>query len=261
MIGASVLTIFLALMFVLTGCSADTSAKKEQAKLNTKAQTPALEDLPSLQEELDARKADFTKTAPKEIVQLYEGGIAEVAKSGVLETAKQEGTMAPDFALPDAVGDTVRLSTLLKKGPVVIAWYRGGWCPYCNLELAALQKALPQIEKAGGQLVAISPQIPDSSLSTKEKRELDFYVLSDVGNVVARKYGIVYTLPDDIRQSFIGKLDLPAYNADKSWELPLAVTYVVDTDGTITYSFVDPDYRKRAEPAEIVKALQALSGV
>jgi peroxiredoxin len=246
--------------FALAGCSSESGAEKESAGQANIEEMPAVE-LPSLQEKLDARKADFTRTAPKEIVQLYEGGVAQVAESGVLETARKEGEMAPDFALPGATGDTVRLSALLQQGPVVLAWYRGGWCPYCNLELAALQEALPEINKAGGQLVAISPEIPDSSLSTKEKGELGFHVLSDVGNSVAREYGIVYTLPEDVKQSFLGRLDLPAYNADDSWELPLAVTYVIGTDGTIRYAFVDPDYRRRAEPAEIVRILQQISGV
>jgi len=207
---------------------------------------------------LNQRKQSFTEKAPPEISMLYEQGIVDVANSGVLETALKVGDPAPDFALPHATGETVTLSELLEQGPVVLTWYRGGWCPYCNITLHYLQQKLPEFKAAGATLVAISPEQPDKSLSTQEKNELEFYVLSDMGNQVAGDYGIKYKLPPEIIASFDGRLDIPGYNGDDSWELPLSATYIVDTDGTIAWAYVNPDYRERAEPDDIVKALREL---
>lgn len=123
-----------------------------------------------------------------------------------------------------------------------------------------MQEYLPQIKELGANLVAISPEIPDSSLSTKQKGELSYYVLSDIGNEVARKYGIVYTLPEVVQKQFEGRLDVNSYNGDTKKELPLAVTYIIDKNGKITYAFLDTDYKKRAEPEEILKALKELKG-
>lgn len=210
----------------------------------------------TLDEALAARKAAFTEQAPLEVSKLYDQGVIDVAESGVLDSAKKTGDAAPDFTLPHATGETVTLSELLKQGPVVLTWYRGGWCPYCNIQLHYLQQKLPAFEAAGATLVAISPELPDKSLDTKEKGELDFYVLSDTGNKVADAYGIRYKLPPEIIEAFKGRLDVPGYNGDESWTLPLSATYVIAPDGTITYAYLNPDYRERAEPAVLVEAVQ-----
>lgn len=241
-----------ALLVALVACGSESEPESTD-------RAPAVSDsLPSLQAALDARKDSFVKSSPAELVELFEQGVDDVAGSGVLESALQVGDLAPDFTLPSATGDSVTLSRLLMDGPVILTWYRGGWCPYCNLQLRALDGALPQIREAGGQLVAISPEVPDSSLSTAEKSALDFPVLSDVGNKVAREFGIAYVLPVAIQDAFAGRLDIPAYNADSTMTLPLAVTYIVGTDRIIKYAFVDPDYRKRAEPAALVAFLRQL---
>ncbi|MBD3404254.1 redoxin domain-containing protein [candidate division GN15 bacterium] len=245
----------LTALLLAAGCGGDQTAEETED-----ATRIADKPIPSLQDKLDRRKAQFTEEAPAEMVNTFEKGVAQVAESGVLETALGEGDRAPMFALPNAVGDTVRLAGLLETGPAVLVWYRGGWCPYCNMQLNAMQEVLPLIKERGASLVAISPEVPDSSLSTKEMSSLEFHVLSDVGNTVAEQFGIVYTLPPEVQEQFQGRLDIPAYNADESWTLPLAVTYVVDTDGVIRYAFVDPDYRKRAEPSEIIAALDRLRG-
>jgi len=153
----------------------------------------------------------------------------------------------------------VRLADLLERGPVVLTFYRGAWCPYCNLTLRAYQAALPAITALGATLVAVSPQTPDNSLTTVEKKELTFPVLSDAANVVARQYGLVVSLSEDVRPLYtaIGSA-LPAYNGDQSWELPMAGTFVIARDGTARLAFVDPDYTHRLEPAEIVAALRDL---
>lgn len=247
-------------LLALTACDtssppADTSESPDEDEPAATAQTPAL---PSLQDKLDARNADFQETASPQLKQTFAEGVTAVGDSGVMETALRVGDPAPDFTLPNAKGRDVTLSALLADGPVVLTWYRGGWCPYCNIQLAAYRDALPAIEAAGGQLVAISPELPDKAADTVDAQNLDFTVLSDVGNAVAGEYGIAYRLPDPLIEAFTGRLDLPAYNGDESWSLPLAVTYVVDRDGVIRYAFVDEDYKKRAEPADIVAALQAL---
>lgn len=212
----------------------------------------------SLQAQLDERRAAFSQMASDEMKAAFEQGVEEVGESGVMESAMKVGDKAPGFTLPNHAGEPVSLADLLKDGPVVLTWYRGGWCPYCNIQLQAYQEAMPEWEKHGAQLVAVSPETPDNAEDTVDKGELRFTVLSDAGNEVARKYGVVYTLPQVVLDQFDGRIDLAKYNGDDKNELPLAVTYVIDTDGVIRYAFLDKDYRKRAEPAAITEALGAL---
>lgn len=212
----------------------------------------------SLQETLDTRKAEFEQKAPESLKLIYADGISSVAESGMLDEAKNEGDKAPDFALTNAVGKQVSLQDYLAKGPVVLTWYRGGWCPYCNMTLARLQEELPNFKAEGANLLALTPELPDKSVSTAEKHDLQFEVLSDVGNVVAREYGIVFKLTDEVASSYQKSFDLHGYNGDDSDELPLAATYVIDTDGIIRYAFLDSDYRNRAEPKAIIQALKKL---
>ena len=184
----------------------------------------------------------------------------EIAQLGIEDQSLKVGDAIPPVTLPNALGKSVAVPDLLKAGPVVIAFYRGGWCPYCNMELRALQQALPAIKAQGAQLVAIAPETPDNSLSTQEKNDLSFEVLSDVGNQVARAFGLVFTLPEYLRplyQNF--GIDLEAYNGDSSFELPVPATYVVDTKGTIVHAFVNVDYTQREDPENIVAALQQIS--
>lgn len=213
-------------------------------------------DVPSLQAQLNARREAWSEKADADTKATYQQGIETLREQGVTEQAIKQGQKAPDFSLPNATGETVQLSQLLENGPVVLTWYRGGWCPYCNIQLQTYQQVLPKIKEYDATLVAVSPELPDKSLSTKEKNELDFVVLSDQGNEVAKQYGLVYTLPQPVQEKFKGKLDLAAYNGDDSGQLPLAATYVIDRDGQVVYSFVDADYRKRAEPTAILQALE-----
>jgi peroxiredoxin len=178
-------------------------------------------------------------------------------RSGQAERAVHRGQKAPDFTLPDAKGQVVRLSGLLKKGPVILTFYRGGWCPYCNLQLRSYQAHLAEIRAKGAELVAVSPQIPEYTLSTAEKDALTFPVLSDVGGKVAREYGLVFQVPDEVvpiyRQFGI---DLEKHNGDTRHELPIPGTYLIGPDGTVLLSHVDADYRKRLPVETLLAALK-----
>jgi peroxiredoxin/YHS domain-containing protein len=212
----------------------------------------------SLHSQLDALKAKFSSAAPAETIALYEQGIRDVAESGVMDKVLKVGDTAPDFTLPDATGASTNLHSLLAKGPVVMVWYRGAWCPFCNLELHAYQEMQKEFEAAGATIVAISPMTPDNSLTVKEKQQLAFPVLSDERLKVAEQYGLAYTLPEKVSNSFKGRLDLAKFNGDDSNRLPISATYVVDTQGKIQYAFTDADYRTRAEPSEVLKAVRSL---
>ena len=208
--------------------------------------------------ELEARKAGFEQRASDEIKTLYADGIQAVVDAGVIEGAKKMGDEAPGFTLTNQNGEEVSLSALLEQGPVVLMWYRGGWCPYCNLTLRAYQERLEDIRAHGATLVALTPELPDKSMSTAEKEGLGFEVLSDVGNEVAREYGVVFKLTEGVQANYEQAFGLSTYNGDESGELPLAATYVIDQDGTIRWAFLDADYRNRAEPADVIAALERL---
>ena len=187
---------------------------------------------------------------------------AALESSGLVNQSLKVNELAPNFMLPNHLGQIIELQSLLRIGPVVLSFYRGAWCPYCNLELHALQKIVPQLQQLGTTLVAISPQIPDHSLSTSEKNGLTFEVLSDVGNQVAHQYGLVFTLPDALRpiyQDF--GIDIPAHNGSNSFELPIPATYIIAPDRRVVRSFVDPDYTKRLDPEDILNALTQLKVV
>ena len=213
----------------------------------------------TLKAELDAFRSEFMSNAPPQVREAMTSADMELAASGISRRAVKAGNRVPEFRLPDARGGQVRLRELLAKGPVVVSFYRGGWCPYCNLELRALQNALPAIKLLGAELVAISPQSPDESLSTAEKNALAFPVLSDDGSATAKAYGIAFPLAEELRPIYkrFGHA-LPDKNGDDSWVLPIPATYVIETTGTVVLAFVDVDYRNRLEPAEIISALGCL---
>ena len=167
------------------------------------------------------------------------------------------GDRAPAIVLTNAKGETVDVGMLLKRGPVIVTFYRGGWCPYCNLELKAFQKILPDITAAGAALVAISPEKPDDTLSTAEKDALSFEVLSDIGQRVGRAFGLVYTFSDELKRAYqeFGR-DVPATNGADEWALPISATYIIGRDGTIIYAYTDADYRDRADPEEVLMFLK-----
>ena len=213
----------------------------------------------SLKEELDAYRAEFIRKAPPGRAELYDAKVDELRHRFPIQGTQKKGGYAADFVLPDASGNPVMLSDRLRDGPVVLIFYRGGWCPYCNIQLRAYQRALDEIAALGGQLLAISPQLPDGSLSTAELNKLSFDVLSDLGNRVAKAFGLVYELPEQLREVMRanGKA-LSELNGDDSWELPLPATYVIAPNRRVVLAAIELDYRERLAPEDVIAALRSL---
>ncbi|KGP89770.1 alkyl hydroperoxide reductase [Pontibacillus chungwhensis BH030062] len=169
------------------------------------------------------------------------------------------GEKAPRFSLPDAKGDYVDLYEQLQSGPTIVTFYRGGWCPYCNMELRTYQQLIDDIHAVGAQLIAISPETPDHSLTTAEKNDLQYHVLSDKGNQVADQFNLVYQLPDYLVDVYKEKgLEVDKHNGDDNWTLPVSATYIIQQDGTIAYEYTKADYKDRVEPSEVVGKLKSL---
>lgn len=220
-----------------------------------------MEPNPSLSEQLAAYKAGFVQRVAPERVALMEAATADLRATGIESQALQVGAQAPDLTLPDALNQPVRLAALWQRGPVVLIFYRGAWCPYCNLELRAWQRQLPELKRLGAQLVAVSPQTPDNSLSTAEKNELAFPVLSDSALQAATGFGVAFEMPPELVELYsrVGN-DLPVLNGNGRWVLPVPATYVIDRAGRIAFAHVEADYRERAEPRDVIAAVAALQG-
>lgn len=211
----------------------------------------------SLQGVIDEKRAG--SKIPSDARMTMEQATEKLRKSGIIDKAKQKGDTYIDFSLPNVDGKTVKLSEELKKGPIVLTFYRGGWCPYCNLQLKAYQDHLEQFKAAGGQLIAVSPESMESGETTVDKNDLKFKILSDNLNKEARKYGLVFQLDDELKKVYLKfGLDLEKNQGNDSWELPIPATYVISKDGKIVYSFLNVDYVQRAEPSDIIKALNSL---
>ena len=206
-------------------------------------------------ETVEAFIVGLTPDVQKTVGEVFQ----RLLNSNITDHAKDVGDTAPEFRLPNVRGGTTSLSAMLEHGPVVLSFYRGGWCPFCNLEFKALHDKLPEIQALGATLVGISPETMAVSRQTVQDHQLEFEVLSDEGNRVARDYGLVMIVDKAIRPYYAQwGIDIPAANGDESFELPVPATYVIDQTGVIRAAHVDKDYTKRMEPAEIVTALQAL---
>lgn len=209
----------------------------------------------TLLEEIQAYQQRFREKAPAEKQRLMTKATEELA---IADGAKglAVGDQVADFTLPNASGDMITLSELLNEGPVIVTFYRGGWCPYCNLELRAYQRELNEIKNKGATVVAISPEEPDYSLSTQEKNELEFTVLSDVGNIVARQFDLVFKMPDYLIEIYKSSgLDIPGHNGDESWNLPKPATFIIQSSGEVSFADVPSDYTKRVDPLLIISKL------
>ena len=215
----------------------------------------------SLTEEIEAFKAEAAKNFNAERAAIYAKAQQHIAATDILDRALREGDRAPMFELPDAHGEIVRLSEVLATGPAIVSFYRGAWCPFCNLELWALQREMEAVDAAGATLVAISPNVPDESLGLIAKHDLTFPVLSDLENRVAKQFNLVYEMDEGLVDYYRNHdRNIGEMNGSDSWELPIPATYVIDRDGVIQYAFVDLNHRVRAEPADVVAVAAKLSG-
>jgi peroxiredoxin len=202
---------------------------------------------------------EITDSIPPVIAGRIKSGVDEVTTSAVAP-GLAVGDPAPDFTLGDALGSQVGLAELLAKGPVVVTFYRGEWCPYCNLQLRSLQQALPEIASAGASLVAISPQAPDHGLSMTEKHNLAFPVLSDLDQSVSEAYKVRFDVTGELEdlQVNVFQNDPAVQNADGRRSLPVPSTFIIDRHGIVRFASVDADWRVRAEPADVIAALRML---
>jgi peroxiredoxin len=202
-------------------------------------------------------RAELVGQIGEDALGVLERDAETLGASGAFAHALGVGASAPLFTLPDARGGEVALADLLADGPVVLVFYRGAWCPYCNLQLAAFQGALDEIRAAGAELVAVSPQTPDQSLTLAEQRSLAFPVLSDAGNSVARAYGLVFSSSAEATATLhdLG-VELSDYNGDDTNTLPAPATFVIERGGRIRFASVTGDYRWRVGPEEVLAALR-----
>jgi peroxiredoxin len=219
----------------------------------------------TLPERLAAFRANFEAggppyNAPAWVHSHMHHATNELLASGIAGRALKVGDRAPEFTLNDATGHPVSSRDLLTQGPLVVSFYRGIWCPYCNMDLQALQEAMPAIKERGGQLLAISPQTQSNSRKSQRDNKVTFPILSDPGNEVAARFGLRFSLPDYLielyRDTF--KNDLSRINGDASWTLPMPARYVIAPDGVIMYAEVNPDYTYRPDPTELLPVLSSL---
>ncbi|WP_288588297.1 peroxiredoxin-like family protein [uncultured Methylobacterium sp.] len=216
----------------------------------------------TLQTKLDAFKADFQAgkppyNVPPSVIETMRRATAELIASGAAARALKAGDRAPAFTLDDPDGRPVASADLLARGPLVVSFYRGVWCPYCNMELQALQEALPEFRRLGASLVAISPQSAANSRKSVRQNALAFPILSDPHNAVAAAFGLRFALPNYLVELYKSlKNDLPAFNGDESWSLPMPGRFVIGQDGTILYAEVNPDYTRRPEPGDMLPVLR-----
>jgi peroxiredoxin len=228
---------------------------------------PSEESSMTLQAKLDAFRNDFETgrlgySVPPAVIDTMRRATAELIASGAAANALKAGEMAPGFKLNDPDGERVSSIGLLARGPLVLSFYRGAWCPYCNMELKALHDALPEFTALGAGLVAISPQTEVNSRRSALRNGLDFPILSDPHNDVAASFGVRFTLPDYLIEMHKAlEIDLPTFNGDASWTLPMPARYVIAQDGMVLYSEVNPDYTRRPEPEDMLPPLRRAAGI
>ncbi|OJJ21283.1 hypothetical protein BKI52_12025 [marine bacterium AO1-C] len=212
----------------------------------------------TLQEELQAMRE---KAASTDLFQIHETVTEDLRRTNKLANVPLVGEVAPPFSLPDEGNHLVSSISLLEKGPLIISFFRGDWCAFCNLELRALQRSLAEFQKFGASLVGISPQTVSYAHMVADRRNVQYQVLSDAGNKIADSYGLMFTMPNELRNAYKAfGVDIAQINNNpSSAEVPVPATFVVNTDGLVSYRFVDADYTKRAEPSDIIANLMAIS--
>lgn len=218
------------------------------------------DQLDTFREQFESGKLPFKPTAAQ--LDTMKRATAELIASGQAERALKAGNVAPGFTLEDADGNVVSSRELLAKGPLIVSFYRGVWCPYCNMDLKALEATRSEFEARGARLVAISPQTSSNSRRSQRDNGLGFPILSDRNSAVAGAFGIRFSLPADLIELYKGfGNDLPNINNDPSWVLPMPARYVISTDGVIAYADVNPDYTRRPDPSELLPVLDRIRAV
>lgn len=218
-----------------------------------------VEPLPqSLRERIEAWSSEHAADFPPEIRQLFADKTEEILKSDILNTCVGDGQTVPDFELPDSAGEPVRLGETIDDGPVILSFYRGTWCPYCTLEFQALLESMPKFRARGAAAVlAVSPQVVERHADPGVS---DFVDLADAGNRVARQFGLVYPLGDEIRKVYTNfGIRLEDLNADESGEVPIPATYIVDQEFKVRYAHANADFADRAEPESLLENLSQIS--
>lgn len=211
--------------------------------------------------EVKELRNNLVNMLPEQALEVFDQDAESLQKTYTSILQVNEGDSAPEFSLPNALGNMVSLTTLLEESKIVLLFYRGSWCPYCNLQLNTYQKALQELKAYGATLVAISPQTPDESLSLKEKNELQFEVLSDAGNSIAKKYTTVFKMGDAPLETMVDLgFDIDSYYSDQSKEIPVPAVFIIEQDGTISYAkSKGGDYRNRVEVADVLNFLKMTS--
>jgi peroxiredoxin len=214
----------------------------------------------SLREIYFERKELIAKYVPAEIQQVHFRAVTELQQSGIAEKALQAGGKVPEFELSDQNGVLVRSSELLKRGPMMICFFRGRWCPFCVGQMEAMNAVVPEVQKLGASLVGISPQTPHQSSLMADQHKLQFPLLSDAGNSIARQFGLVYHVAEYQQQIYKrGFTNLPFVNGDSAWQLPIPATYILDRNATGLYASANADYTQRPEPRELIDFLSHLA--
>ncbi len=214
----------------------------------------------NLTETLEARVALGRNKIPTTILEIMDSATERLIDKQISKKALSEGSTFPSFNLSNINGKELTLEEIKGSKATIISFYRGGWCPYCNIELQALEKELASFKTLGASLIAITPETPDNSLTTAEKNEITFEVLSDINNGLGKEVGLVFELSKDLQKVYAEKfnIDLEKHNQNTSGELPMAATYVIDDRNVIKYAFVTEDYTKRAAINEIKEVLKKL---
>jgi peroxiredoxin len=243
---------------VIAVCSLQSHAQKPREN-ETQAAAQKPPQAKTLKSQLQEVADKSAERMPAQVLAVMQEAVDEVRATGIEKEALQLGDPAIDAMLKGWNGEKVRLSNLWSERPIVLMWYRGGWCPYCNVQLRAMQQQIKAIEGAGAKLVVLTPELPERAKQTADANDVSFVALHDKNNKLAKKYGLVFELPESIVPMYRDHLKLAEHNGNAAMELPLAATYVVDTEGIIRYAFLDADYKNRAEPAEVVAAVEKLA--
>ena len=202
--------------------------------------------------------ADEVRRLSPEFADIVDRMVARLVANNVGQSAPQSGEPMPDFILPDEGGRLVRLTDLLDKGPVVLSFHRGHWCPYCRLNADGLAKIAPEVKSLGAQIVAISPEKGRYGAELKSYAKAPFPVLADINNGYALELNLLFWVGDEKRKAMeAGGFDIAPYMGNETWMLPIPATFIVGRDGVVKARYIDPDYRKRMDLDELLSALKS----